>query len=134
MKRIIVAALFICALTGQSWGEDAYYKIEDPAIAENFRRIYLLLDQHKHDGVDSVKLSDVIPSSPTMYSLGNSTTPWAAVYGDQTVLGNRTSAQLKTMVAVSSGTLIYNFTDKDVYVATATSAGAWRNIRTGGGP
>ena len=48
--------------------------------------------------------------------------------------GQRTSTQLTTDVPDNVGQVASNTTDFDLYTATATSAGSWRNSRTGVAP
>lgn len=106
---MVIASLLLFGITAAFGQEQPPFHVDDPAAMENFRQIYFLMSQHQHNDPDSSRLANII-------------------------LGTQTGTQLKTSVPVSSGTLIYNSTDRDLYVATGTSAGFWRNIRTGGGP
>lgn len=45
-----------------------------------------------------------------------------------------TTASLKAEIPASLGELRYNQDDYDLYTATGTALGQWRNARTGDGP
>ena len=107
------------------------YEVEDPAISENFRQIYLDMDQHRHNDDGSSRMYSVIPDSATTYDLGASSRVWKNAY---IALPNYTSGQLRLIAPPRTGYVIFNSDALDLYVATGTATAAWKNTRTGGSP
>lgn len=64
---------------------------------------------------------------------GNLTLP-AAIIGGLTDIGARTSAQLRALACAILPCRAVSSTDFDVYTATGTATGQWRNSRLGTGP
>ena len=68
--------------------EQPPFEVDDVSVSENFREIYLEMDQHKHNNDDSSRLENVIPSSGSTYALGNSSNTWAQAHIDTVTVIN----------------------------------------------
>lgn len=61
--------------------EQPYYVVKDAKIMENFRKIYLAVQQHRHSGSDfSNKLYNVIPATGSTYNLGSNDAKWSNIF------------------------------------------------------
>ena len=108
MKRaLFFIPLFLSSLL--YCGEQPTFTVKDPKINENFRQIFLTMDQHVHDGVDSSKLKDVIPNSGSTYSLGDALNHWKNIYVD-TYFG----------ISIGVGSALNSFSDNQNVVAITT--------------
>lgn len=111
MKKIII--LFLIMFVYVSCGiceEQVPFKNKDPKINENFKVIYEIADKHIHDGVDSSQLKNV-------YANG------------QVKLWQLTATQIKALIPLSVGCLVFNTSDKKVYYSTGTTKGSWAKIK-----
>lgn len=86
------------------------YKIKDePYINKNFEDVYFKIDTHKHNGLDSVPLDNVVPSTGSTYSLGAANTPWKDVHVSSSVtvsVGTFTATSGSFYAKSSSNTII----------------------------
>ena len=134
MKKLLFIPLVFLAKTALGVSQPPY-EIKDAATAENMRVIYFTVDQHRHTGEDGSSLMyDVLPDSASHYNVGSTTNPWHFVIADQMVLGNYTTAQIRALTPATTGAIVYNREGLDIYVATGSKVGQWRNTRTGTAP
>lgn len=137
----IYLALIFLLLSVPLLANQPPYEVDDPAVTENFREIYLRVDQHKHAGDDdSSRMFDVIPDTSVAYDLGHSSRQWSNAYiatgtfSGALQISTYTTTQLNSWSPPRVGILLLNMTDFDLHVSTGVARSAWKNVRTGAGP
>lgn len=136
----IIIVLFFLFCGVDSFAEQPVFEVDDPAISENFREIYLRMDQHRHAGDDnSNRMFDVIPDSSTTYDLGSPTRTWASSHiatGTFTAalqISTYSTTQLNTWTPPRIGIVVLNVSIFDLCVSTIQAQNGWKNTRTGDG-
>ena len=116
-------AVFLCAFARAE--DQPPYEVTDPAINENFRRIYQLLDVHRHNLDDSSRPFDWIPDTGAAYDLGKSSRTWRVLYvGQISSMSNTASLEFTSTTIRGSGGGAYSLTvttrGTDYHVAVTT--------------
>lgn len=91
MRKILAMAILLWSISGLFAAEQPPYSVPDPAVSENFREIYRLMDQHRHNQDDSQRPFDLVPDTGTTYDLGTSSNPWRNLYISSITFPNGTA-------------------------------------------